>query len=146
MGEYVGLDVSKEETAFCVRDGSGEILAEGRAASDPDALVAALAEHCVCPQRIVLETGTLSGWLTSGLRARGLRVECLDARRAHAVLRLQHNKTDANDAAVLAEIARLGFFLAAAVKSAAAQDDRILVEARAQLVAGRGDLLLQPRL
>ncbi len=28
--EYVGFDVSKEETAFCVKDGSGKVLARGR--------------------------------------------------------------------------------------------------------------------
>ena len=30
MSEYVGLDVSKEETAFCVKDADGTILARGK--------------------------------------------------------------------------------------------------------------------
>ncbi len=38
MVEYVGLDVSKEETAFCVKDTAGKVLARGKAASDPLAL------------------------------------------------------------------------------------------------------------
>ena len=76
-----------------MKGSDGTVLARGTAPSDPDALFEALKEYCVCPQRIVLETGTLSGWLTSGLRARGLRVERLDARRAHAVPRLQHNRS-----------------------------------------------------
>ncbi len=63
MAEYVGFDVSKEETAFCVKDAEGEILARGKVATDPEALFAALKEHCLCPERIVLETGTLSGWV-----------------------------------------------------------------------------------
>ena len=137
MVEYVGLDVSKEETAYCVKGAAGKILASGKVATDPDALFAVLKEHCVCPERIVLETGTQSGWLARELRKRGLVVQCLDARRAHAVLRLRHNKTDANDAESLAELARLGFFRAVAIKSEAAQADRVLVKARAQLVAGR---------
>lgn len=137
MVEYVGLDVSKEETAYCVKAADGEVLAFGKVSTDPDALFWVLKEHCVCPERIVLETGTQSNWLARELRARGLAVECLDARRAHAVLRLRHNKTDANDAAALAELARLGFFRAVAIKSAAAQADRVLVQARAQLVSGR---------
>ena len=61
MSEYVGFDVSKEETAFCVKDGAGEILAQGKAETDPRALFEVLKEHCLCPDRIVLETGTLSG-------------------------------------------------------------------------------------
>ncbi len=63
MAEYVGFDVSKEETAFCVKDAEGEILARGKVATDPEALFAALKEHGLCPERIVLETGTLSGWV-----------------------------------------------------------------------------------
>ncbi len=109
MEEYVGLDVSKEETSFCVMDATGKILAQGKALSDPVSLFEALRKHCLCPERIVMETGTLSGWLARGLRALGLPVEVIDARQAHAVMKLQHNKTDRNDAHLLAEIARTGF-------------------------------------
>ena len=136
MVEYVGLDVSKEETAYCVKDADGKILASGKVATDPDALFAMLKKHCVCAKRIVMESATVSTWLTRALRKRGLPVECLEARRAHAVLRLRHNKTDKNDAEALAELARLGFFRAVAVKSEAAQRDRFLVQARARLVSG----------
>jgi transposase len=137
MFEYVGLDVSKEETAYCVKGSDGQILASGKVGTDPDGLFAVLKDRCVCPERIVLETGTQSNWLARELCERGLPVECLDARRAHAVLRLRHNKTDGNDAESLAELARLGFFRAVAIKSEAAQADRVLVKARAQLVSGR---------
>jgi transposase len=137
MVEYVGLDVSKEETAYCVKGSDGKVLASGKVATDPDSLFGVLKEHCVCPERIVLETGTQSSWLARELGERGLPVECLDARRAHAVLRLRHNKTDANDAEALAELARLGFFRAVAIKSEAAQADRVLVQARAQLMSAR---------
>ncbi len=49
-------------------------------ASDPVALFEVLREHCLCPERIVLETGTLSFWLARALRERGLPVEVIDAR------------------------------------------------------------------
>ena len=117
MAEYVGLDVSKEETSICVKDTKGKLLACGKALSDPDSLFEWLREHCICPELIVMETGTMSGWLTRGLRAKGLRVECIDAVRAHAVMKLKRNKTDANDADLLAELARTGFFEAVTVKS-----------------------------
>ena len=68
MAEYVGFDVSKEETAFCVKDAEGEILARGKVATDPEALFAALKEHCLCPERIVLETGTRLGVRRDGGR------------------------------------------------------------------------------
>ncbi len=139
MAEYVGFDVSKEETAFCVKDAEGKILARGKFATDPETLFEALREHCLCPERIVIETGTLSGWLARELRKRGMPVEVIDARQAHAVMRLQHNKTDANDADLLADIARTGFCRLVAVKSETAQEDRILLKARAHLVRRRRD-------
>ena len=39
MSEYVGFDVSKEETAFCVKDKDGKVLARGKVATDPQALL-----------------------------------------------------------------------------------------------------------
>ena len=139
MTEYVGFDVSKEETAFCVKDVAGKILARGKVATDPRALFAALREHCLCPGRIVLETGTLSGWLARDLGRLGVSVDVIDARHANAVMRLQHNKTDANDAELLAEIARTGFCRPVAVKSEAAQEARALLKARCHLVRQRRD-------
>ena len=137
MVEYVGLDVSKEETAFCVMDKDGKVLARGKVATDPEALFEALKEHCLYPERIVMETGTLCHWLARKLRALGLPVKLIDARQAHAVMKLQHNKTDANDAELLAEIARTGFCRPVAVKSEDAQGDRILLKARSHLVGQR---------
>ncbi len=137
MVEYVGLDVSKEETAFCVKDVAGAILACGKVASEPEAIFEALREHCLCPERIVMETGTLSGWLVRELRQRGLPVDLIDARQAHAVMKLQHNKTDAKDAKLLADIARTGFCRPVAVKSEAAQRYRILLKSRAHVVDQR---------
>ncbi len=137
MTEYVGLDVSKEETAFCVKDRDGKVLAHGKVATDPQALFEMLKKHCLCPGRIVLETGTLSGWLARELHKLGIVIEVIDARQAHAVMRLQHNKTDANDAALLAEIARTGFCRPVAVKSETAQEGRVVLKARAHLVRQR---------
>lgn len=139
MSEYVGFDVSKEETAFCVKTGDGELLARGKVASDPAALFEVLKRHCLCPERIVLETGTLSHWLVRELRKHGLPVELIDARQAHAVMKLQSNKTDANDADLLAEIARTGFCRPVAVKGEAAQSDRMALKARQHLIRQRRD-------
>ena len=135
MTEYVGFDVSKEETSFCVMDEIGEILAQGRVPSSPESLFAALKEHTLCPERIVLETGTLSCWLARGLRGYGLSVDVVDARQTHAVMKLQHNKTDANDAVLLAAIARSGFYRSVSVKSEASQKQRGLIKARRHLVS-----------
>ena len=76
-------------------------------------------------------------WLARGLRGYGLPVEVLDARQVHAVLKLQTNKTDANDARQLAGIAHMGFCRPVSVASEASQKQRILIKARGHLVRQR---------
>ena len=120
-------------------DAAGKILARGKVLSDPCSLFEALREHTLCPERIVLETGTLSGWLARELRGLGMPVDVIDARQAHAVMKLRHNKTDKNDAHLLAEIARTGFCRPVSVNSEASQVQRILVKARCHLVCQRRD-------
>ena len=140
VSEYVGFDVSKEETSFGVKDASGRVLAQGKAETDPEALFSVLSTHCRDVGRVVLETGTLSGRLRRGLRELGVScVDVIDARQAHAVMRLQHHKTDAHDAALLAEISRTGFCRPVSVKSASAQADQVLLKARAHLVRQKRD-------
>jgi transposase len=67
-------------------------------------------------------------------RARGLDVTCLDARHASAVLKMQMNKTDQNDAEGLAQIMRTGWYRSVHIKSLDAHRARALLGARAQLV------------
>jgi transposase len=64
-------------------------------------------------------------------------VICLDARHAKAALKMQINKTDANDAWGLAQIVRTGWFREVAVKSMNAQQLRMLLVARSQIVGQR---------
>src|SRR3977135_3923875 len=54
--------------------------------------------------RIGLETGPTTTWLWTELKRLGLPVICIDARHAKAVLKMQINKSDRNDAAVIARI------------------------------------------
>ena len=72
MNYYAGLDVSLEETAICVVDGSGLIVKEVRAASEPEALIAALKSIDVPLERIGLEACSLTAWLHDGLWGAGL--------------------------------------------------------------------------
>ena len=94
----VGLDVSLEQTSVCVVDGDGKTLWQGKCASTPEAIAATLNSKAPQAERIGLESGPLSIWLCHGLTAHGLPVVCLDARHAKAALKLQLNKSDANDA------------------------------------------------
>jgi transposase len=64
----------------------------------------------------------------------------VDARHAKAALSLQLNKSDRNDAFVLAQIVRTGWYREVAVKSLDSQLIRALLTTRAQLVRMRVDL------
>ena len=103
--QYVGLDVSLEQTSVCVVDDSGAIW-RGKCRSTPESIHTVIAKHAPEAVRIGLESGQLSTWLFHELKARRLPVICIDARHAKAALSLQINKTDANDAHGIAQIGR----------------------------------------
>lgn len=116
MPAYAALDVSKRMTSIHVVDEAGRRLWRGKAATDPDAIAAALAPFMGELVRVGLETGCWTTWLWHGLRDRGLPAVCMDARQAKAALSLSINKTDANDARGLAHLLRTGLFREVRVK------------------------------
>jgi transposase len=89
MTYYAGLDVSLEQTAVCVVDEAGAVVLERRAATEPQAIAAALAGLPASPARVLLETGGLTPWLWHELRGRGLVIHCIDPRRVKAQLALR---------------------------------------------------------
>ena len=137
MKQYAGLDVSMEETAVWILDESGESVFRGVVASTPDAIAGLLRRKAPGLARVVLEAGPLSTWHWHGLVALGVPVVCVDARHAKAALSMRVNKTDANDAEGLAQLARHGWYRAVRVKSLSSHCDRSLLSARAQLMKTR---------
>lgn len=98
MKQYVGLDISMEETSVCVLDQTGGVTFEGCVPTNPEAIAKLLRRHAGNAERIVFETGSLSNWLWHQLKALGFPVICLDARHANAALSMRINKSDQNDA------------------------------------------------
>ena len=78
-------------------DETGRIVREAKVASEPDALLAVLANPAYRFKRIGLEAGPLSQWLFSAFAEAGLPVICVETRHMQAVLKAQINKTDRND-------------------------------------------------
>jgi hypothetical protein len=85
MGIFAALDVSQEETAICLVGAEGEILAEAKVPTCPDAIADWLAEYAVEVERVGMETGPLAVWLWNALTMRQVPIICLDARHANAV-------------------------------------------------------------
>jgi transposase len=63
MSEYVGLDVSLEETSVCVLDANGAVKWEGRVKSDPAALTQMIRQRAPQAAKVGLESGPTSTWL-----------------------------------------------------------------------------------
>ena len=102
MEHYVGLDVSLKQTSICVVDQAGLVVREGVVDSDPEAISVYVRSKAPEAGRIGLETGPTSTWLWTELKRLGLPVICIDARHAKAVLKMQINKSDRNDAIIIA--------------------------------------------
>ena len=85
MNQYVGLDVSLEETKIHVLDEAGGRVWRGKCASHPDELET-ICKHAPGAVRIGLETGPLTTWLWTELSKRRLPMVCLDARQAQRAL------------------------------------------------------------
>jgi len=92
------------------------------------------------PERVVLESGTLSPWHWHGLRALTVPVVCVDARQAKAAaLSARVHKSDDLDAEGLAQRARAGWYAEVRLKSLESRRLHSVLAARAKLGgAGRG--------
>src|SRR6202162_6032545 len=94
MDHSAGLDVSVKETSVCIVDDTGKIVREVKVASEPEALLAVLADPAYHFKRIGLEAGPLSQWLYSAPAEAGLPVICVETRQMRAVLKEQVTKND----------------------------------------------------
>ena len=145
MQSYVGLDVSLRRTSICVVDQMGKMLCEGTVNSTPEAIVEFVKSKAVGVVRIGLETGPTSTWLWTEIKALGLPVICIDARHAKAVLKMQINKSDRNDAFGIARIMQCGWYKEVRVKRLDSHALRALLESHALLVKMKRDLENQTR-
>lgn len=148
MTYYVGLDVSMEETAVCVVDGSGDVVWERKVATDPSSLAGCLDPWRGDIERVGLEAGSLSPWLYHGLVGLGFPAICIETRRMKAYAKASSVKTDRRDARLIALAMRAGLYRAVHVKAEASQKLRlaltgrqtVLRQARQLQVKIRGDL------
>ncbi len=145
MEHYVGLDVSLKLTAICVVDQTGSVIREGMVNSAPETIAEFVTSNAPSVVRIGLEAGPTATWLWTELKQLGLPVICIDARHAKAVLKMQINKSDRNDAAGIARIMQTGWFKEVRVKDLDSHYIKALLASRALLVKIKRDLENQVR-
>jgi transposase len=145
MDHYAGIDVSLEWASVCVVDASGRIIAEGKVASEPEALVSWLGSRDVSLARVGLEAGLLSQWLFAAMRQAGFAAELLETRHVRNAFKTMPVKTDRKDARGIAQLMRLGWFRPVHCKSMAAQETRAMLSARKLVQAKLHDVEMSLR-
>lgn len=137
MPHSIGLGVSQKTTAICVVDTEGRRVLRGSCQTDPGSISKLISRYGGADAKLGVETGAMTPWLEHGLRAAGVSVVVLDARRVKAALQMRLNKTDQNDVEGLAQVVRTGWYRSVHVKSLDAHQARSLLDARAQLAGMR---------
>ena len=141
MKSFAGLDVSQQETQICVVSDDGEVLFEGKCSTEPGEIAKSLKKHASGLVRAVLETGSMSGWLTKELEKAGIPAVCICARQAHGVLKGKPHKSDRNDALMLARMAHANLLTPVYVRSVDAHEKKALVKIRGRLVSTRAAMV-----
>ena len=93
MKYYAGLDVAMKETFLCVVNEEGKRVFESKTRAEPQMIYDELVKSEVALEKVGLEAGSLSKYLTKGLQELGLNAICIDARKMAAILEVTTNKT-----------------------------------------------------
>ena len=130
MNVFIGLDVSLASKAICVLGLQGKVVEELDAASEPEALVRAMASLPYAVDAIGLEAGPLSQWLSKGIEEAGFDVVLMETRLVKAALKAMPIKTDRRDAQGIARLLQMGWYRPVHRKSVSSQEIRALLSAR----------------
>lgn len=145
MKYYCGLDISLNTTAICVVNQNGDIIREGEVATEPVAIEAWFKRLDFPLERVGLEAGNLTPWLSHELLAAGWPAICIETRHAKAAMSAQQVKTDRNDARGIAHLMRTGWYRKVHVRSHESQKLRVLLNNRRCLVDKRREIDSQIR-
>lgn len=140
MRHFIGLDVSMKETSVCIVDEQGRVVRESREKTCPLQLASAIKKAGLSVEKIGIESGSLSHWLVTQLQKLDLPAICIDSRQMGALLALKINKTDKNDARVIANAMRTMTYQEVKLKSQKDIELSTLLTARATLVSQRTTL------
>jgi transposase len=141
MSNYIGLDVSLKSTSICIMNGIGKILKEMAVETSPKEIVEAISREKFCIEKVALECGGMSHWLTKELKKLGLPIICIDARKMSAAISIRNNKTDKNDAQEIANALRTGYYKEVYQKQDHIMEKQTLLTSRRLLVEQRTQII-----
>lgn len=136
----IGMDLGDRFSHCCVLDTYGEVLAEGRVRSTPEAMARHFQELPSC--RIAIEVGAHSRWLSRLLIEWGHEVIVANPRNLRLISD-NHRKSDEVDARILARLARVDPKLLSPIvhRDEEGYPDMAQLRARDLLVKSRGRLI-----
>lgn len=141
MSNYIGLDVSLKTTSICIMNPSGKIIQQMVVPTDPKAIFEAIKKQDTLVEKVALECGGTSHWLTKALKSLGLPVICIDARKMSAAISIRANKTDKNDAQEIASALRTGYYKEVYQKQDSIMEKQTLLTARRSLINQRTETI-----
>ncbi len=136
----VGIDLGDRFSRYCVLNSDGEVVEEGRVRTNEEAFRLHWAGEA--RQRMVIETGTHSPWVSRLLKGLGHQVIVANARKVRAIWE-NESKNDRRDAEMLAQLGYSNPRLLAPIqhRSVERQRDLNLLRARDTLVRARTMLI-----
>ena len=143
----VGLDLGDRRSRYCLRDAS-EVVDEGSLSMSRGDLRRGLKRLAkLGAERVVLEVGGQSPWVSRLICEAGLEAVVANPRRVKLIT-ADHRKSDRRDARLLAELGQVRPDLLSPIKHRGeqAQRDLIVLRTRDKLVEGRTALVNEVRL
>ncbi len=110
MAYYAGLDVSMKTTSIAIVNEKGEICFETICETDPTILNKTIHDSGFVCEKIGIESGCISFWLIEELKKLALPAICIESRQMAAIIALKVNKTDRNDARLIANAMRCNLY------------------------------------
>jgi transposase len=110
MNYYAGFDVSMKTTSIAIVNEKGKICFETVCETDPAILHQTIRDSGFACEKIGIESGCISFWLIEELKKLALPAICIESRQMAAIIALKVNKTDRNDARLIAEAMRCNLY------------------------------------
>ena len=151
MSHYIGLDVSDASTNVCVLDKTGAVIKKFKTATDPKSLDLAFRQLNISIDTIGLETGPKSNWMVRELRKRNWTIVLQDSFKMAKLIETKVNKTDDNDAHIIAEATLAGSLIpgflnmGVHLKSPESEEIRTLIRIRQSILRKNIDIYNEVR-
>lgn len=134
MSYYAGLDISMKETSIAIVNEQGKYVFETVCETEPEVIAQTLNESGFVVEKIGLESGCLTFWLIEELKKYSFNAICIESKQMATIIALKVNKTDRNDARLIANAMRCTLYKEVYHKSRESVDVGLQMGARRTLI------------